>query len=60
MPPRSTAISWKMLNHCKNAEEDYFKEILSARIELYEKHLCEMSLTADINIIATPLLLLLS
>jgi lipopolysaccharide/colanic/teichoic acid biosynthesis glycosyltransferase len=49
----------EVLNHYKNTEEGYIKEVLPAKIELYEKYLCEMSFVTDLKIIFKTMLRLL-
>jgi lipopolysaccharide/colanic/teichoic acid biosynthesis glycosyltransferase len=50
----------EVLNHYTDTEEGYIKEVLPAKIALYEKYLLKMSFTTDLKIIAKTMLRLLS
>jgi lipopolysaccharide/colanic/teichoic acid biosynthesis glycosyltransferase len=49
----------EILNSYTETEEGYIKEVLPAKIALYEKYLLEMSLTTDLKIIVKTILRIL-
>jgi lipopolysaccharide/colanic/teichoic acid biosynthesis glycosyltransferase len=49
----------EVLNNYTDTEEGYIKEVLPAKIALYEKYLLEMSFTTDLKIIVKTILRIL-